>query len=140
DLKKAGHLYRRAAFGGTWVELQAALADGPEKSVSRLLKRSEPSADFAAMAVVMERNSRQNIAQARGWWITRMLDGPHPLREKLTLFWHNHFATSVAKVQSASRMFGQYELMHKHALGSFAELLQAMSKDPAMLVWLDTVQ
>ena len=140
DLKKAGHLYRRAAFGATWAELQTALDDGPEKSISRLLKGGEPSADFVTTAGTMDKISRQNIAQARGWWITRMLDGPHPLREKLTLFWHNHFATSFAKVLNAARMFGQYELMYRHALGNFGVLLQEMSKDPAMMVWLDTIQ
>jgi uncharacterized protein (DUF1800 family) len=67
-----------------------------------------------------------------------MLESPHPLREKMTLFWHNHFATSNAKVQSVGYMLGQYDLMHRHALGSFRVLLQEMSKDPAMMVWLDT--
>jgi len=69
-----------------------------------------------------------------------MLESPHPLREKMTLFWHNHFATSDSKVQNAGRMFGQYELLYAHALGSFADMLQGMSKDPAMMVWLDTIQ
>src|SRR5205085_11947644 len=78
--------------------------------------------------------------QAAGWWLYRMLHGAHPLREKLTLFWHNHFATSNAKVQNAGYMVGQYELMYQHALGNFGDLLQAMSKDPAMMIWLDTVQ
>ena len=75
--------------------------------------------------------------QLRAWWLHRMLYSPHPLREKLTLFWHNHFATSNAKVQSTRLMLGQYDLMRRHAQGSFTELLQGMSKDPAMLVWLD---
>ena len=69
-----------------------------------------------------------------------MLYSPHPLREKMTLFWHNHFATSNAKVQNAGFMLGQYELLRRHALGNFATLLQEMSNDPAMLVWLDTTQ
>jgi uncharacterized protein (DUF1800 family) len=73
----------------------------------------------------------------RAWWLARMLHSPHPLREKLTLFWHNHFATSNAKVQSAALMLRQYRLLHEHALGSFATLLTRMSYDPAMLVWLD---
>ena len=60
-----------------------------------------------------------------------MLYSPHPLREKLTLFWHNHFATSNSKVQNVGFMLGQYELMNRHALGSFRELLLQMSKDPA---------
>src|SRR6185369_4215663 len=67
----------------------------------------------------------------------RMLYSPNPLREKLTLFWHNHFATSNNKVQNAEYMLTQYKLLRKHALGSFAKLLREMSLDPAMLVWLD---
>ena len=109
DLKKAGHLYRRAAFGATWDELHAAVNTGPDAAIDRLLAGTTASAEDAATAAIMDRNARQNIGQARGWWLARMLNGPHPLREKITLFWHNHFATSVAKVQSAAFMFGQYE-------------------------------
>ena len=67
-----------------------------------------------------------------------MLQGGHPLREKLTLFWHNHFATSLAKVQNPTLMFRQNCLLRKHALGRFGPLLQAISRDAAMLVWLDS--
>src|SRR5205085_12001378 len=63
-----------------------------------------------------------------------------PLREKMTLFWHNHFATSNRKVQNAGYMLEQNELLRRHALGSFRSLLQEMSADPAMMVWLDTIQ
>src|SRR5260221_9394046 len=72
------------------------------------------------------------------WWLLRMLRSQHPLREKITLFWHNHFATSNAKVKNAGYMLAQNHLMRRHALGNFRALLQDMSKDPAMLVWLDT--
>src|SRR5258707_6197417 len=75
--------------------------------------------------------------QLAAWWLYRLLHSPHPLQEKLTLFWHNHFATSNAKVQNASFMLGQYELMRKYALGDFGVMLREISKDPAMLVWLD---
>jgi uncharacterized protein (DUF1800 family) len=67
-----------------------------------------------------------------------MLHSPQPLREKLTLFWHNHFATSIAKVRSAELMFRQNCLLRQHALGKFGPFLQAVSKDPAMLIWLDS--
>src|SRR5262249_17630330 len=66
------------------------------------------------------------------------LQGGHPLREKLTLFWHNHFATSIAKVQSPALMFRQNCLLRQHALGRFGPLLQAISRDAAMLLWLDS--
>ncbi|HWY85840.1 MAG TPA: DUF1800 domain-containing protein, partial [Gemmataceae bacterium] len=62
------------------------------------------------------------------------------LREKMTLFWHNHFATSNRKVQNAGYMLGQNELLRRHALGDFRTLLQEISHDPAMMVWLDTIQ
>src|SRR5437868_5012137 len=140
DLKKVGHLYRRAAFGATWRELEAGVKDGPEKTIDALLQGGAGQDAFdqetAKVAQVLIRSN--NGPQARAWWLMRMLYTPHPLREKLTLFWHNHFATSNSKVQNVGFMLGQYELMNRHALGSFRELLLQMSKDPAMMVWLDT--
>src|SRR5207248_9579782 len=76
------------------------------------------------------------------WCRNRLVwtDRLHPLREQMTLFWHNHFATSNAKVRNAGYMLLMYDLMSRHALGNFRDLLQDISKDPAMLVWLDTNQ
>src|SRR5262249_15486851 len=78
-----------------------------------------------------------NGQQLQAWWLHRMLYSPHPLKEKVTLFWHNHFATSNAKVQSARFMLGQYDLLYRHALGNFRDMLRGISTDPAMLIWLD---
>src|SRR5262245_45831682 len=140
DLRRAGYLYRRAAFGATMSELEAALKDGPEKTVDNLLAggpgQEQFDADTTKLADSITRAN--NGQQISAWWLYRMLYTPHPLREKLTLFWHNHFATSNKKVQNAGLMLRQYELMRRHALGSFRTLLQEMSKDPAMMVWLDT--
>jgi uncharacterized protein (DUF1800 family) len=140
DLKKVGHLYRRTAFGASWSELEAALKAGPEAAVTRLLEGGPGADEFdRSTAERVPSIARANGgAQARAWWLYRMLYTPHPLREKLTLFWHNHFATSDTKVNNAGFMLGQYRLMYRHALGSFRTLLQEMSKDPAMMVWLDT--
>jgi uncharacterized protein (DUF1800 family) len=140
DLKKVGHLYRRAGFGASWTELEEALKAGPEAAVTHLLEGGPGTDQFdrdtAERVPSIARGN--NGAQARAWWLYRMLYTPHPLREKLTLFWHNHFATSNSKVNNAGFMLGQYRLLYQHALGNFRELLQEMSKDPAMLVWLDT--
>ncbi|HEY1380191.1 MAG TPA: DUF1800 domain-containing protein [Gemmataceae bacterium] len=142
DLRKAGHLYRRAAFGATWDELQAAVADGPDAAVDKLLRGREDAAferNAKFMADSVKRVNNDN--QLAAWWLYRLVMGsPHPLREKMTLFWHNHFATSNAKVRNAGYMLGMYDLMSRHALGNFRDLLQEMSKDPAMMVWLDTNQ
>jgi uncharacterized protein (DUF1800 family) len=139
DEKKAGHLLRRAGFGFTLAELEAAVNDGPKKTLARLLAPAEGmerfEKDLAPIEEVIARTN--NGGQLRAWWLTRMLYSPHPLREKVTLFWHNHFATSQAKVRDAALMIGQYRLMYRHALGDFSALLRAMAYDPAMLVWLD---
>jgi uncharacterized protein (DUF1800 family) len=143
DLKKVGHVYRRAAFGATWDELQVGVKLGPDKLIDGLLKGGSPAPNFDADTEKFLNSAARKFntgPQASAWWLYRMLQGGHPLREKLALFWHNHFATSNAKVQNVGSMVGQYELIYQHALGSFAELLQDMSKDPAMMVWLDTVQ
>jgi uncharacterized protein (DUF1800 family) len=143
DRKKVGHLYRRAAFGATIAELDAGVRDGHAKTLDRMLKGAPESEDFVRTSEFMatERSMPPGAPQGRlsAWWLDRMLKTAHPLREKMTLFWHNHFATSNAKVQNARYMLTQYQLMQKHALGSFSELLVAMGTDPAMLVWLDTV-
>jgi uncharacterized protein (DUF1800 family) len=140
DVKKVGHLYRRAAFGATAADLEATLAGDPETAIASLLRGSADADKFdTEMAPLAQSIARANVgAQARAWWLYRMLYSPHPLREKLTLFWHNHFATSNSKVNNAGFMLRQYELLRRHALGNFRDLLQEMSKDPAMMVWLDT--
>jgi uncharacterized protein (DUF1800 family) len=140
DLRRVGHLYRRAGFGATWDQLQEGVRAGPDAVLEQIFKGSPGAEAFdAEMAPLARTIARSNNGQAlRAWWLYRMLYSPHPLREKLTLFWHNHFATSNAKVQSARYMLGQNELMRRHALGNFAALLQEMSRDPAMMVWLDT--
>jgi uncharacterized protein (DUF1800 family) len=140
DLKKVGHLHRRATFGATWEETQTALKEGPARTIEKLLAGGAGQDDFDQKTALIPRSaSRGNNGQlAREWWLYRMLYSKHPLREKLALFWHNHFATSNAKVKNVGFMLGQYDLMRRHALGNFRALLQDMSKDPAMLVWLDT--
>ena len=135
DLRAAGHLFRRAAFGASWSRLQEALADGPERSVEKLVA---PEADVAAFN--SEQDAFEDSASAdslRAWWLRRMIITPHPLLEKMTLFWHDHFATSNAKVNSPALMQKHVQLLRSHALGQFEPLLQDVSRDPAMLVWLD---
>ena len=76
-------------------------------------------------------------AELRGWWMTEMLTTPSPLTEKMVLFWHNHFVSSLRKVRSPVLMYRQQLLLRKHALGYFGDLLHDVSKDPAMVVYLD---
>ncbi len=139
--KWAAHLYRRAAFGPSRDDLLEAERLGFQGTLD-LLCNGTPSATEVLETLVdvggMAAQGDEEGEQLRGWWLYCMLHGGHPLREKLTLFWHNHFATSLAKVQSSILMFGQNCLLRKHALGRFGPLLQAISRDAAMLVWLDS--
>lgn len=141
-VQKVAHLYRRATFGADATQLREGLAAGPEKLIDQLLKGDPEQAEVEASFDRRIESVRRllDITQASAWWLARMLQSRHPLREKLCLFWHNHFATSFAKVQNLGQMLGQYQLIYRHALGDFKELLQGMSKDPAMMVWLDTVE
>jgi uncharacterized protein (DUF1800 family) len=92
----------------------------------------------------MQREERQrqqrDLLELRNWWLERMVKGPRPLQEKLTLFWHGHFATSIQKVRDPYFMWLQNETFRRHAPGNWLQLLTAVAKDPAMLVWLDQAQ
>jgi uncharacterized protein (DUF1800 family) len=137
--KWAAHLLRRATFGPSRADLLQAERQGLQATLDRLL-RGDPQAEEVreTLADVGRVAVEHGVEQLRGWWLYTMLHSLHPLREKMTLFWHNHFATSDAKVQNAALMFRQNGLLREHALGKFGPFLQAVSKDPAMLVWLDS--
>lgn len=138
----AGHLYRRAGFGASHTELHEAVAAGPDQTIDRLLAGGPGQENFERQSNSLLPGVRQsnNGQTATAWWLYRMAGTPHPLREKLTLFWHDHFATSNLKVNNVGYMIGQYQTLRQHAQGNFRSLLLAMSEDPAMMVWLDTIQ
>jgi len=87
-----------------------------------------------------QRSQREHIVELRRWWLERMTHGPRPFQEKMVLFWHGHFATSVEKVREACLMWRQNDLFRRLATGDWLELIVEVAKDPAMLVWLDQAQ
>jgi hypothetical protein len=138
-LKWAGHVYRRAAFGASAGELADAVSRGLPATLD-LLFQGPPNADDiekTLVAVGARTAARANAFELRAWWLYAMLNSGRPVHEKMTLFWHNHFATSIAKVQRTEWMFNQNKLIRKHALGEFGPFLHEISKDAAMIVWLD---
>ena len=118
-LRRVVHLHRRAAFAATWEELQRDLRDGPIVSVGRLLAGTACTAraDFASTAQLLADAAvaGQEINRLKGWWFYRMLFGADPLTERLTLFWHNHFATANSKVEDAALMYRQNDTLRRHA-------------------------
>ncbi len=135
--RNAAHLLRRAGFGGTPTEITALAALGMTGAVDSLIHPSGPDADFPALPDQIDAYSRRIAAlSTQHWWLDRMLRTRRPFVEKMALFWHGHFATSIRKVP-AELMVGQIELFRAQGLGRFPALLLAVSQDPAMLVWLD---
>jgi uncharacterized protein (DUF1800 family) len=136
NLIQAGHLFRRAAFGANWDQLQQALPDGPQRTIDKLLK---PQADIEAFNNAYDEydnSAAGSVKNLRAWWLRRIIQTPHPLLEKMTLFWHSHFATNSDKVKNPRLMLQHIQLLRSHALNSFREMLQAISHDPAVLIWL----
>ena len=136
----AAHLYRRAGFAANMAELEQSVALGAAASIDKLYNPSPPSAEFQSSSDMLAQRTvaAGNVQQLAAWWLYRMLNTSDPLLEKLTLFWHGHFATSAAKVDKAQMMLDQNEMLRQHARGEFEDMLRAVSRDPAMLVYLDS--
>jgi uncharacterized protein (DUF1800 family) len=168
----AAHLLNRGGFGGSPLEIQRLADLGPDDAISFLIdyeKIYDPTSNPAWASPEPERlqnlrdaikaakpedarvlQQQENKLQAdrlnelRGWWFNRMAKGPRPFQEKMVLFWHGHFATSIEKVRGAPNstylMWRQNELFRRLATDNWLRLLIETGKDPAMLVWLDQAE
>lgn len=161
DYGKARHLLFRAGFGGPASAVAKLEAQGLEKAVSSLLDvRAMPAFELAAevkwaeplkpgdfaklssderMKLFIKRMLEDRMAneQVKEWWLKRMIESPRQLEEKMTLFWHGHFATEHRTVRNAQSMLIQNQLFREHATGNYGKLLHAIIRDPAMLRYLD---
>jgi uncharacterized protein (DUF1800 family) len=161
------HLFRRAGFGASDAEIAQFARLGIlsfSTALSYLLDfEAQPddvdkfigTVGYVGVTAPARFAPTSNISDARQRWLFRMVHGKRPLQEKMTLFWHNHFATAQTKIaddtssEEATRLLaakpsedaggvkGQLELLRENALGNFRDLLLAIAKDPAMLFWLD---
>jgi len=157
----ARHLLARTGFGPTDAEIRAYASLTREAAVAQLLRETRTTALTPPPAIVVDtapvapprgesasdaerkmfvqEQRRQGLA-LRAWWLEEMLATPSPLTERMTLFWHNHFVSGQPKVRVSRLMYRQNVLLRTHATGNFGTLLHAIGKDPAMLVYLDSVQ
>ncbi len=153
----ARHLLNRTGFGATDAEVREYAPLERGQAVDRILAatRREASlqppafvdAPFEPFSKLKQLSAEERKAafrkrldegfELRAWWVREMIATPSPLTERMTLFWHNHFATSQQKVRANQLMYRQNALLRREALGNFATLLHAVAKDPAMLVYLD---
>ncbi len=155
---EARHLLVRTTFGLTMPRIRELSFLSREQAVSRLLAESrsearmpppawvsEPVTSFRTFrnASVEERRKLQERdlnreLELRAWWVGEMLDSPSQLNERMTLLWHGHFTSSQQKVRMLQLMYRQNMLLRRHATGNFAALFHSVSKDPAMLIYLDS--
>ncbi|MGB8266885.1 MAG: DUF1800 domain-containing protein [Candidatus Velthaea sp.] len=162
----AAHLLRRAGFGGSPVEV-ARVASGSMHAAVDALAGFDAGTEPAGPPLAGEQYSREDLLALRQaqqtrdtdrivalrkqfnqtrnanrqaamlWWLDRMISTPAPLQEKLTLFWHGHFTSSWEKGTTTQALVDQNQLFRRNALGNIRELTLAVSKDVAMLRYLD---
>ena len=164
---EARQLLSRTAFGATPAEIRALETQDYESAVDRLIANVRPQAatpapgwiDLGPAEVRRQQQAAEGEARAkpgvdgkplqiarpvqeqgrelRNWWVEEMLVTDQPLVERMVLFWHNHFTSSMLKVRYAPALFRQNALFRREALGNFATLLKEVARDPAMLIYLD---
>jgi uncharacterized protein (DUF1800 family) len=152
---EVAHLLRRVGFGASGAVIDAAtrrgylatvgdlLAPGPDPGVAATPPpRLEPTPRPRAGAGKQERAARNKqvrtqVGELVGWWLDRMVRSTRPAPERLTLFWHGHWATSAQKVRDAGLMLAQNETLRRLGTGDFRALARVMVRDSALLLWLD---
>ncbi|MGH2404747.1 MAG: DUF1800 domain-containing protein [bacterium] len=165
DRSKAAHVLNRAGFGGrpdevdriVRLRMDAAvdeLIDSgrfPEnfpvpdysnvralwESYARLIQERAPQRERFEAIVAAQRADNQKFVELREWWVTRMILSPRPLQEKMVLFWHGLLVSGRPEVRQSELLLIQNEMFRRNALGSFKDMTLAISKDPAMLRYLD---
>lgn len=121
----------------------SSIIGSPDAETRARYRRARQTNDEEALARLrLERQRRQaqdrkQIREMQWWWLTRLIETPRPLEEKMTLFWHGHFATSYRTIEDSYHMFVQNHLYRSHALGNYGTLLHQIIRNPAMIAYLD---
>jgi hypothetical protein len=139
QLELLGHLFRRAGFGAPRDELESALAKGYEATLEEFLhpERAPDLDQDLLFRSFPDFHETRKVDVAAAAWVWRMIHTQRPLEEKMVLFWHCLFATGNAKVESPLQMASQIDTFRRVALSDFRTILIELSRDPAMLFWLD---
>ncbi|MCZ6867319.1 MAG: DUF1800 domain-containing protein [Chloroflexi bacterium] len=141
DVGLMAHLMRRAGFGALREELESRVAKGYEATVEELLDPASHGIPSFHEGILFRHfhgfKNPGNPINMQASWMYRMINTPRPLEEKMVLFWHQVFATGYSKVDNGNQMLAQIDMFRCHGLGSYQRLLTELSKDPAMIFWLD---
>ena len=137
---RIAHLLRRAGFTPTRAEIERATARGYEATVEELL-HPEDQPDLEIEDLIrryhVDQNSLLLLESSQAYWLYRIINSRRPLEEKMALFWHGLFATAYGKLNHAKAVVNQTHTFRRHGLGKFAGILLELSRDPAMIFWLD---
>ena len=141
DVALMAHLMRRAGFGANREELEGKVDRGYENVVEDLLHPSaddrENLPDDLIRRYHVDQSELRQLDGAGAYWMYQMITTNHPLEEKLALFWHSLFATGYSKLNQARALLNQIDMFKRTGFGSFRDILIELSKDPAMIIWLD---
>ena len=139
EIALMAHLLRRAGFGATRQELEAYAEKGYETTVEELQHPDDPQymPDDLIRRYHVDQSELRVPDCAAPYWLYRMVTTDSPLEEKIALFWHGLFATGERKVNQVKAVLDQIDMFRRYGLGSFRTLLVQLSKDPAMIFWLD---
>lgn len=141
---EAAHLLNRTTFHASPEDVQAAIDLGKKETVRRLIAGEPLRGNKTLLPPIEEVKAdgkelkADNVTDQQTYWLYRMTVSEAPLVEKMTLFWHDHFATSYRKVGEIQLLRKQNELFRSMALGSFRGLVLEIGQDPAMMLWLDS--
>lgn len=142
---RMAHLLRRAAFGARPDEITNYLKQGFEATVNQLVNYENVAESTNVPELPTTANGGFDVTildvdNITAWWLSRMIYTNRPLQERMTIFWHDHFATSVSKVNvpnGIKYLYWQNQLFRQYATGDFRAMCKAINRDPAMLWWLD---
>jgi uncharacterized protein (DUF1800 family) len=131
----ATHLLERAGFGPEPEEADRLASGSVADAIASIFAPVGHNNEYLRGIEIML--GAGNIEFLSAWWIGLIVRGGDNLRERIALMWHDHFATSNAKVKDVRLMHGQNKLFREHGMGDFRQLLHKVAKDPCMLIWLD---
>jgi len=137
ERERVAHLLRRAGFGASAEEMDGFARMGTAATVDYLVDYEKTDdSELDARLASFKFDTTKLVDIQRGW-LLRMAETRRPLLEKMTLFWHGLLTSAVSKVGRPELMHQQNQLLREHALDTYDVILKAVSRDPAMLVWLD---
>ena len=143
EIALIAHLMRRVGFGATRDELEQYAAKGYDATVEELLNPERAPAELEDEDLIrryhVDYNSYLLVMGGAAYWMYRMINTKRPLEEKVALFWHGIFATGYTKLNQPKAIADQIQMFRRNGLGSFRTLLADLSRDPAMMFWLDNI-